>query len=58
MSLVLRITVRHHTGLTASAPLTLLKLVMKSTLTLISVYPEQNDVKLRATDVDSEKYMY
>jgi hypothetical protein len=29
---------------------------MKSTLTLISVHPEQNIMKLQGTDVDNEKY--
>jgi len=56
MSLVLSITIRHHTGPTASAPLTLLQPVMKTTLTLISVYPEQNIMKLLGTDLDNEKY--
>jgi hypothetical protein len=30
---------------------------MKSTLTLISVYPEQNIMKLQGTDLDNEKYV-
>jgi hypothetical protein len=30
---------------------------MKWTLTLISIYPEQNIMKLHETDVDNEKYV-